>query len=74
MATSRTRRVWRFLIGHFFQWKSYPLTLGDRSTGGADWAGRIEAVAVYDRLLSAEEVSVNFDLLSAEFGESLGDI
>lgn len=54
----------RDLRGHFFQWKAYPLVLGDRDRGGADWGGTLEAVALFDRQLTAEEVEANADLLS----------
>ncbi len=47
------------LRGHFFHWRPYPLVLGDRWKGGARWSGTLDRIAVYDRLLSAEEVAVN---------------
>jgi hypothetical protein len=49
----------RDLRGHFFQWKAYPLVLGDRERGRADWGGTLEAVALFDRPLIAEEVQAN---------------
>jgi len=53
----------RDLRGHFFQWRPYALTLGDRGRGGAAWSGRVEAIAIYDRPVSATEARVNADLL-----------
>lgn len=40
----------RDLIGHFFHWQPYPLSL---AAGG--WEGELEAVALYDRLFSLQE-------------------
>jgi Concanavalin A-like lectin/glucanases superfamily len=47
------------LRGHFFQWQPFPLVLGDRRGGGAPWSGELRAIAVYDRLLDAEEARRN---------------
>ena len=47
------------LLGHFFHWRPYALTLGDRSSGAAAWSGTLEALAIYDRLLDPEEVRLN---------------
>ena len=54
----------RDLRGHFFQWRPYSLTLGDRGRGGAPWAGTIEAIALYDRPIGASEVRTNADLMA----------
>ncbi len=56
----------RDLRGHFFQWKTYPLVLGDRDRGGADWAGTLEAVALFDRPLTAAEAQANAARLSED--------
>jgi hypothetical protein len=60
----------RGLIGHFFQWRPYPLVLGDRLDGGAAWPGHLRAVAVYDRLPSLEEARRNAVLLGRRAGQS----
>ena len=55
----------RDLLAYFFHWRTYPLTLGDRDRGGAGWPGNLEAVAIYDRPLDAEEVRANAARLSS---------
>ena len=54
------------LRGDFFHWRPYALTLGDRPSGGAAWRGAIEALALYDRPLDAEEVRLNAIRLGAD--------
>ena len=54
------------LIGHFFHWRNETLVLGDRADGSADWAGTLHAVAIYDRLLSAEEMRRSRQLLAIQ--------
>ncbi len=47
------------LLGHFFHWRPYPLSLGDRWRGGAAWSGSLSRVAVFDRMLPPEEIAGN---------------
>jgi hypothetical protein len=48
------------LQGGLNRWRGYPLTFGDDARGGADWRGSLEAVALFDRALSPEEVRESF--------------
>lgn len=48
------------LQGGFFHWRSYSLTFGDESSGGADWSGTLEGVAIYDRALDESEIRENY--------------
>ena len=48
------------LQGGFFHWRSYNLTFGDEYAGGADWSGRLEGVAIYDRALGESEIRENY--------------
>ena len=47
------------LQGDFFAWRNYPLVLGDEWGGGADWHGTLEGLAIYSRVLGADEVREN---------------
>jgi hypothetical protein len=44
----------------FFHWRQVALAFGDLDGGGADWAGRLEGIALYDRALDPDEVRENF--------------
>jgi hypothetical protein len=44
------------LVGDFFHWREGPLVFGANQKGGGDWAGVLEGVAIYDRVLESEEV------------------
>jgi len=44
------------LVGDFFHWREGPLVFGADAKGGGDWAGGLEGVAIYDRVLEPEEV------------------
>jgi hypothetical protein len=48
------------LKGGFDGWGPAELAFGDEPDGGADWAGRLEGVAIYNRALSPEEARANF--------------
>ena len=41
----------------FAHWEAHPLVLGDSLAGGQSWSGRVGAVAIYARALSAERVA-----------------
>jgi len=47
------------LQGDFYQWRSSPLVFGAEWGGGGDWRGVLEGVAVYNRVLGAQEVEEN---------------
>lgn len=46
--------------GDLNRWHGYPLVFGDDPGGGADWAGRLEGIAIYDRVLEPGEVRESF--------------
>lgn len=45
--------------GDFFRFKAYPLTFGRGHRGQNDWAGTLEGVAIYNRVLEEGEVREN---------------
>lgn len=47
------------VTGDFFQFRSLPLTVGGRAAGGGDWAGTVEGLAIWSRVLPDEEVREN---------------
>ncbi len=48
------------VLGDFFHWRAHPLVFGDEWGGGGGWAGTLEGVAIYDRVLDPAEVRENF--------------
>ncbi|MEZ5333465.1 MAG: LamG-like jellyroll fold domain-containing protein [Thermoanaerobaculia bacterium] len=46
----------REVRGDFFQFRTLPLTVGSRAGGGGDWAGTVEGLAVWNRVLADEEI------------------
>jgi hypothetical protein len=44
----------------FFHWRSYDLTFGDESSGGSNWSGLLEGIAIYDRVLDEGVIRDNF--------------
>ncbi|MEK6238446.1 MAG: LamG domain-containing protein, partial [Planctomycetales bacterium] len=46
--------------GDFLGWRSQHLTFGDLHDGGANWPGRLEGVAVYNRFMNAEEARAEY--------------
>jgi hypothetical protein len=42
--------------GGFFHWQTYPVTIGSDARGRSTWHGALEGIAIYDRVLSAEEI------------------
>ena len=50
-------------VGHFADWNdSYAFVLGNEVSGDIPWAGSIRMVAIHNRILSAEQVTQNFDV------------
>jgi hypothetical protein len=47
--------------GDFGNWTPHHLLVGDEWTGERDWRGTLEGIALYDRVLSAEEARQNFE-------------
>ena len=43
----------------FFHWRTLPVTIGSDVHGRSTWHGTIEGVAIYNRVLSAEEIREN---------------
>lgn len=50
--------------GRFGDWTDLPLVFGDGQRGRAGWSGRLEAIAVYDRALTANDAAAHFELFS----------
>ncbi|MBS0264733.1 MAG: LamG domain-containing protein, partial [Planctomycetes bacterium] len=48
----------------FSAWVEHPLVFGDEPTGKHNWSGRLEAIALFDRALTAEEARRHYDLFS----------
>jgi hypothetical protein len=42
--------------GGFFHWQTLPVTIGSDASGRSTWQGALEGLAIYDRVLSAEEI------------------
>jgi hypothetical protein len=47
------------LVGNFFPWRDQALVFGDQWGGGAAWSGKVEGVAIYNRVLPPDEVREN---------------
>jgi hypothetical protein len=52
----------------FFHWRSYDLSFGDESSGGADWSGGLEGIAIYDRALDERVIRDNFTRIRQQVG------
>ena len=48
------------LVGDFYHWRNGPLLFGADAKGRGDWAGVLEGIAVYDRVLEAEEIGEDY--------------
>jgi len=46
--------------GDFSGWENYPLVIGNEATGDRTWLGKVFLVAIYDRPLSPEEITQNY--------------
>jgi hypothetical protein len=42
--------------GGFFHWQTFPVTIGSDARGRSTWHGVLEGLAIYDRVLSGEEI------------------
>ena len=47
------------VTGDFSNWSPCHLLFGDEWTGGRDWSGSLEGIAIYSRALSPEEAAMN---------------
>jgi len=45
--------------GGFFHWQTLPVTIGSDAHGQSAWHGTLEGIAIYNRVLSAEEIREN---------------
>ncbi|MGB5294349.1 MAG: LamG-like jellyroll fold domain-containing protein [Thermoanaerobaculia bacterium] len=45
--------------GGFFHWQTLPVTMGSDAHGRSTWHGTLEGIAIYNRVLSAEEIREN---------------
>jgi mono/diheme cytochrome c family protein len=55
------QRKIRKVAGDLSNWKSdFPLVLANEATGDRPWIGTLHLVAIYDRALTADEVTQNF--------------
>jgi hypothetical protein len=48
------------VTGDLSNWEPQHLLLGDEWSGGRDWAGEVQAVAIYDRALGSAEATRNY--------------
>jgi hypothetical protein len=48
--------------GDFSNWTAQHLLFGDEWTGGHDWSGKLEGVAIYSRFVGAAEAKEKYDL------------
>ncbi len=66
----------RDVQGGLNRWRRFPLTFGAEPGGAGDWAGTLEGVAIYSRLLEPREVKENFlryrDLFTGRFRTQAG--
>lgn len=52
--------------GDFRNWSDHHLLFGDEFAGQRNWAGSLEGVAIYSRIVSPEEAKMKFDLYDAK--------
>jgi hypothetical protein len=57
------------LQGDFGGWGEHQLVFGDEYTGKFNWAGRLEAIAIYNRTVTAEEAARQFELFAARLSD-----
>ena len=48
------------LTGNLSSWENYPLILGNELTGDRTWLGKIYLVAIYNRSLTSDEITRNY--------------
>jgi hypothetical protein len=51
--------------GDFSGWTEQQLVFGDEYTGKYNWSGRLEGIAIFNRALTSEEATRQYDLFSA---------
>ncbi len=52
--------------GDFSNWELYPLLFGDEASGGRNWEGKLNYVAIYSRFVGVEEAAHKFKLIQGE--------
>ena len=52
--------------GDFSNWELYPLLFGDEASGGRNWEGRLNNIAIYSRFVGVEEATHKFKLVQGE--------
>lgn len=58
--------------GRFAGWTPQQLVFGDEWNGGKEWTGELTGIAIYDRVLSAEEVARNVLHFRLRYGDEIG--
>jgi hypothetical protein len=59
----------RDVKGDFSNWSEQHLLFGDEHNGERDWAGWLEGVAIYSRLIPPEEARMKYELYAARLKE-----
>lgn len=52
--------------GDFSNWSAQRIVFGDEDSGGRDWSGRLEGVAMYNRAVDRQEAAAHFQLYAAK--------
>lgn len=55
--------------GDFSGWGEHQLVFGDEYTGKFNWSGRLEAVAIYNRAVTAQDAARHYELFSARLSD-----
>lgn len=55
--------------GDFSNWSDHQLIFGSEYKGGREWLGNIEHVAIFNRVLHADEVAASHKLIAADLAE-----
>ena len=55
--------------GDLRNWSSQHLVFGDEYDGERDWAGRLESIAIYNRVMGSEEVAAHYALCAERMAD-----
>ena len=48
--------------GDFSNWEPYHLLFGDEFSGGRNWQGKLEKIAIYNRIVYPEEAKLKYNM------------